>query len=132
MGKTVLCASPRRQKVMFISIINLNSKKYHSTDHHSRILSLCIISRLEVTELRKRFVLRGIHLGLIQMGPKLVAYVTFLVYVLAGNKMTSETVFFTMTSLFVVVQIVLHFMPEAFAGIGETIVAINRIQVGKR
>jgi hypothetical protein len=43
--------------------------------------------------------------------------------------MSSEKMFFTLTSLYTVVQIMMHFMPEAIAAIGEMVVAMNRIEV---
>jgi hypothetical protein len=82
-----------------------------------------------VKELKKRFIQRGIHLGMIQSSPKFVVYFTFLVYFFLGNRMSSEKIFFTITSLYTVVLIMMHFTPEAIAAIGEMFVSTNRIEV---
>ncbi len=93
------------------------------------LIIMHISNRLEVAELRKRSYLRGILLSVIFFAPKFIAYVTFVSFVLLGNDMSSEKVFFTMVSLNTVVQITLHFMPAAAAGLGEVIVTVNRIEV---
>ncbi|XP_035703251.1 multidrug resistance-associated protein 4 isoform X2 [Folsomia candida] len=80
------------------------------------------VRKLEVDELKKRAILKGINLAVINFGPKFIAYVTFLVYVLLDNQMSSEKVFFTLTTLYVVTQIM------AAAGIGEILVATQRIE----
>jgi hypothetical protein len=43
--------------------------------------------------------------------------------------MSSEKIFFTITSLYTVVLIMMHFTPEAIAAIGEMFVSTNRIEV---
>lgn len=80
-------------------------------------------------ELKKRAILRGITLGFIHASPKLVIFSTFLTYVLVGNDMTSGKVFFTLTALNTVSQLMLHFIPNASSGLAELYVAIQRLEV---
>ncbi len=89
-----------------------------------------VSSRLEVIELRKKGLLRGLHHASFTFSTKLIQYLTFLVFVLIGGEpLTAEKVFFSITCLHIVIQTIAIFIPEAAAGIGEISVAAKRIQV---
>ncbi len=54
---------------------------------------------------------------------------TFLVYVLLGNPLTADKVFFALPIFNIVIHNMVSTLPSAAAGIGELIVATNRIEV---
>ena len=61
---------------------------------------------------------------------KLIGYLTFLTFILSGNAITAEIVFVTVALYNPVRLIMTLFIPFAVQIISETIVTINRLQVG--
>ncbi len=101
--------------------------------HYVVIIVNLFNERLEVVELRKRGLLRGFHLSVLIFAPKLVQFFTFLALVLIGGEpMSADKVFFTLVCLHHVIQTTVFVSPLAVAGIGEILVTIRRVQVGRR
>lgn len=84
---------------------------------------------LELLQVRKRGMLRGLHHAVFSFAPKLIQYLIFLVIVLTEYvPLTADKVFFTLTCLNMLIQVTVQFTPFAAAGLGEILVAIKRIQ----
>ncbi|CAL8129140.1 unnamed protein product [Orchesella dallaii] len=86
------------------------------------------IRKEEVGALRKRALLRSFYFSMFVTSSKLVPYMTFLVYVMLGNNLTADKVFFSLSIFNVVIQNMVSVLPSAAAGIGEVMVAIKRIE----
>ncbi|CAL8080013.1 unnamed protein product [Orchesella dallaii] len=86
------------------------------------------VRRMEVKALRKRAYLRSFYFSMFVASSKLVPYMTFFIYVMLGNQLTADKVFFALTVFNVVIHNMVSTLPSAAAGIGELIVATNRIE----
>ncbi|ODM98987.1 Multidrug resistance-associated protein 4 [Orchesella cincta] len=86
------------------------------------------IRKEEVQALRKRAYLRSFYFSMFVTSSKLVPYMTFFLYVMLGNQLTADKVFFALTVFNVVIQNMVSVLPSAAAMIGEVTVALNRIE----
>lgn len=87
------------------------------------------VRKLEIEEIRKRGILRGIHHAVFSFTPKLLQSLVFLIIVIRYTEpLTSEKVFFTLTCLNLLIQITVQFTPIGVTGLGDILVAVKRIQ----
>lgn len=86
------------------------------------------VRRKEVKALRKRAYLRSFYFSMFVASSKLVPYMTFFVYVLLGNQLTADKVFFALPIFNIVIHNMVSLLPSAASGIGEILVATGRIE----
>jgi len=79
--------------------------------------------------LRKRSHLRGFYLSLFSTTSKVIPYLMFITYVLNGNQLTSDKVFFAMACYHGLIQSMIYAIPSGTAGTGEILVGLKRIEV---
>jgi len=73
---------------------------------------------------RKRSYFREIYLSVNSSAAKVVPFLTFLVYIFAGNEITAEKVFFFASCSNVIIQRTSVFLPSAVTGIEK--IALSR------
>jgi ATP-binding cassette subfamily C (CFTR/MRP) protein 4 len=96
----------------------------------SLYIQLNILSlRLEVKVLRKRSYLRGVYLSIYSSASKVVPFLTFLAFVLSGNQLNAQNVFFLVSCSNTIIQSMTYILPSAISGLGEILVSISRIEV---
>uniref|UniRef100_A0A668S789 Multidrug resistance-associated protein 4 n=1 Tax=Oreochromis aureus TaxID=47969 RepID=A0A668S789_OREAU len=86
------------------------------------------VRKKEMSRILKSSYLRGLNMASFFASNKLIIFVTFTVYALLGNTMTSSQVFVTM-SLYGTIKVTLTlFFPLAIEKLSETVVSIRRIK----
>ncbi|CAL8111094.1 unnamed protein product [Orchesella dallaii] len=85
------------------------------------------LRKLEIEALTKRLHFRGIYLILSGSALKVIMFLTILTYVLEGNDVSADKVFFTSAIYQLVTLIWLYIIPSGISGVGEIMVSLNRI-----
>ncbi|ODM90032.1 Multidrug resistance-associated protein 4 [Orchesella cincta] len=85
------------------------------------------LRKLEVEALTKRLHVRGVSLILSGIALKIIMFLTVLTYVLEGNDISADKVFFTSAIYQALALIWLSLIPSGIAGVGEIMVAMSRI-----
>lgn len=96
-------------------------KPFSSIIHHLR--------KLEVIALKKRLYVRGLYFCLYSAVPKFLVFITLLTYILEGNDITADKVFFSSAIYFILCLLWVANIPMALSGMGEIHVCMKRILV---
>jgi hypothetical protein len=60
---------------------------------------------------------------------KLVLFLTVLIFILSGNSLSADKVFFAAAIFNIMMQNMVYVIPSAAAGLGEIFVALSRVEV---
>jgi ATP-binding cassette subfamily C (CFTR/MRP) protein 4 len=85
--------------------------------------------RFEVKALRKRAYLRAAYQSMFNSSGKLVLFLTVLIFILSGNSLSADKVFFAAAIFNIMMQNMVYVIPSAAAGLGEIFVALSRVEV---
>lgn len=87
-------------------------------------------SRLEIKALKKRSYLRAGYMGLFTSNFTFVPFLAISTYGFLGNPVTPDKAFFAVAIFNVMTEVMMYYVPNAAASIGELQSSIQRIQVG--
>lgn len=93
-----------------------------------KLISFTQLYRKEMSFIRKRSWISGLHLATVGFAPKFVPFLIILVYYLMGNEISADKVFFTLVVTYTVIQVSVYCIPQAVTGIGQLAVSIGRIE----
>ena len=85
-------------------------------------------TRAEVNKIRRACFLKAINLSIFFVASRILVFVSFIVYVLLGNVLTSEAVFVTMSLLNTLRLTMTLFFPQAIGYGAELKITCSRIQ----
>ena len=94
--------------------------------------TLCLFFRREVSRILTTTIARVASISPEFFSAKLIAYFTFLAYILTGNVLTAEVVFVTISLYNPVRLVMMFFFPLAIQHGSELLVTIRRVQVSQR
>lgn len=84
---------------------------------------------LEVQAFVKRLQLRGFFFIMLSFSSKFFVFVTVLVYVLVGNDLAADKVFFT-SSVYVILGVIwVTQIPTGISGFAEIVISMKRVEV---
>lgn len=93
----------------------------------SKIVSITRV--LEIDKIKFSSYVRAAYLAIIVFTERLILYITLLMYVLSGHRLSAD-ITFTLASYYNILQLTTAlFFPQALIQLGETMVSINRLEV---
>jgi len=84
---------------------------------------------MEVKALKKRSYLRAGFMGVFTSNFTFIPFITIFTYALLGNNVTPDKAFFAVAIFNVMTEVMMYFVPNAAASIGELLTSINRMEV---
>ncbi|ODN02104.1 Multidrug resistance-associated protein 4 [Orchesella cincta] len=89
------------------------------------------IRRMEVKALGKKMYLRGFYLCMFTVCYKLTPFLSILLYVLLGSRISADKAFFIVAVFQIIIENMIYYNSIAVNSLGEIWVSIQRVQVSK-
>ncbi|CAL8127064.1 unnamed protein product [Orchesella dallaii] len=86
------------------------------------------IRRMEVKALGKKMYLRGFYLSMYTVCNKLTPFLSILLYVLLGSRISADKAFFTIAVFQIIIENMIYYNSIAVNSLGEIWISIQRIQ----